>query len=260
MTRILWVFSAVLLCALVATPASAALMHADVMGDTVNFTNIEEDSGTGDTLPLFGQPVALDDSLDFPTSANFVATSQDGGADETDGRLTLMVTAKPLQTIETLRFLEAGLASLFTMGGDDPFAGVTGLVDIDVVEVDGAPIVPFDLPPLSLSYTPSNGDYQHSVDATGPSFSTGWTGELLVDLDSELADGGVPFGFGATKVTITLDNKLLASTAQLGASAFIDKKDFDIFVETEVIPEPTSAFMGMISLAIGGLIYRRPRA
>jgi hypothetical protein len=231
-------------------------MHADVMGATVNFTNIVEDSPSGDPLPLFGQPAwAGGNSIDFDPSGNFSAVSQNGGADVTDGKLTLMVRAKPGFSLESLGLLETGLVTLLNLGGNDPFAAVTGLVDIDVVEVDGGAIQQVNLPPLSLTYSPSNGDFQHSVDAAGPLYSSPWTGTLAVDLDAALTAAGIGYTFGATKINITLNNRLLAATGALGSIAIIDKKDFDITVTTEPVPEPATALL-MLAASLGVLLLR----
>jgi len=91
-------------------------------------------------------------------------------------------------------------------------------------------------------------------------FSTGWTGMRAITLDNALTAAGVPFVYGATKVNLTLNNRLLAATGAVGSLAIIDKKDFDITVTTEEIPEPTTValvFTG-ISLAIG-MLRRRGR-
>jgi hypothetical protein len=255
MTRTLGILS-IALCALVTSRASAALMHADVMSDTVNFTSIEEDSATGDPLPLFGQPVhSGGDTIDFPTTSAFSAVATDGGSDQTDGRLSMMVTAKPGRFITDIHFSEAGLATLFATN-DDPSAAVTGVVDIDVFEVDGAVIPMINLPPVQFTYSPSNGVYQHSVNANGPLFSTGWTGSASADISAALNAAGQAFNLGATKLVVTIDNLLLAQTLAMGSSAFIDKKDFDITVDT-IIPEPTTAMLGLVSLAFCGFCTRR---
>jgi hypothetical protein len=212
-------------------------------------------------LPLFGQPAAAGDSLDFNPTGDFSALSTNSGADLTDGKLSLMVSAKNGYALSSLSFLEHGLASLFKPldNSDDPFANVIGLVDIDIVEVDGQSIGQLNLPGASMVYTPSNGDYQHSIDAVNPSFSTSWAGQLDVDLAAALLAGNIPFQFGATKVNITLDNTLMASTGQVGSSAFIDKKDFDIIAETVAVPEPTSALLALVALITLGTCTIRHR-
>ena len=116
----------IIFCALAASIANAAVMHPDVMGTTANFTNIEEDSPSGDPLPLFGPPSpAGGNSIDFNPTGNFSAHSTNGGADVTDGRLAMMITAKPGHTLEILDFIETGLVTLLNIGADDPFAALT---------------------------------------------------------------------------------------------------------------------------------------
>ena len=271
----------VILCALItciaASDLQAALMHPSVMGDTVTFSGIEESSPTGDPVPLYGPPSASGDNLDFPTTGNFRAFSQNGdpGADLTDGKLNVMITSKFNQGffINSLHFSESGLVTLFKppASDDDPFAQVTGLVDIDIVEVDGVAITPIELHGLQLDFTPSAGTFQHSVDndvvgvdspanIPGPSFGTGWNGGLSVNLHDILVENQVDFWEGVTKVNITLDNTLLASTTQNGSIAFIDKKDFDITVDTErdpKIPEPATALLIGLASATAVAINRR---
>jgi hypothetical protein len=224
----------VAICMLFSVRAQAAIMHPPVMGDTVVFTNIEEDSPSGDPLPLYGPPSpAGDDSIDFNPTGNFSAHSENGGADVTDGKLSLMIRAKPGNTLASVDILEAGLVSLLSIGADDPVSAVTGLVDIDVVEIDGIPVPQINLPSFQQTYVPNGGTYQHSVVATGPRFSSGWSGSLSVDLDKELT-----------------------ATGALGSIAIIDKKDFDITVDTDPVPEPASGALLLLGAA-GGLIAKR---
>ena len=254
----------------------AAITYPDVMGDTVWFRGIVEDADPDSLLPLYGQPVAQGDSLNFPVTGvgNFSTTSVNGaGVASVDGTLSLMILAKPGYFIENLSFLESGLATLFKPPGsdDDPFAAVTGLFEIGIVEVDGAPIVPINLPGLSMDYTPSNGDFQYSVDNDVPGvdnspgliFSAGWEGSLGVNLTDQLIEHEVDFWEGVTKLNITLDNKLLAFTGLLGSEAFIDKKNFDIFVETVPknfnVPEPTTLVLALFGLAAGAVGGKKTR-
>lgn len=252
--RTSWLAALALLC-FVASPVAASLMHSDVMGDDFAFTNISEDSPSGDPLPLYNQPIVLEggpgtDQLEFFPTAAFSALSEDGGVDFTDGKLRLTITAKGNNTISSILFEESGLAKLFKQpaAGDDPFAAISGLVDIDIVEASGSPILSVELPGLMLGYTPSDGTYQHSVDASGPLFTVAWNGSLSVDIGAVVAD--------ATQVNLTIDNSLLGSTAALGSLAFVDKKDFQIIVTS--LPEPSALILGLLGmLGIHGLARRR---
>lgn len=221
--------------------AQATLMHSDVAGNTVVFTNISEGSPTGDPLPLYGQPSAVADSLVFPTTASFSATSTSGGpANQTDGKLQFTVDAKPGFFIGMLNFEEVGLTILNAPFGGDAFTSVLAFASIKVLEIDN---IPTSVSPSThfFNFAPDS-SFLHSADATGPSFATAWTGTLSVALPAKV-----------TKLLVTLDNHLYAATVGVGTGALIDKKGFEVDIDIELdpnfVPEPTS-----ILLALGGLL------
>jgi hypothetical protein len=88
-----------------------------------------------------------------------------------------------------------------------------------------------------------------------------------ITLDNALTTAGVPFVYGATKVNLTVNNRLLAATGVVGSLSIIDKKDFDITVTTGEgpdrpggdIPEPATVVLMLCgaSLALG--LRRRGR-
>ena len=234
--------------------AQATTDHDDVMGDTVWFTNISENTKTaGDPEPLYGQPVALGDALDFGVNQfDFSAESNDAMVDTTDGALSLMIQSKDAYSLESITFDESGFVSLFTLDGD-PFAAVSGLIEITINEIDGMPVSPINLPGIIPNFQPSAGDFQHSVDASTPFFTSNWFASTTIDLDEILVERQISFDFGVTKVSIDLDNFLLAAAGGVGSSAFIDKKSFSIDVETEPIPEPSTlllAAFGLVAIAM----------
>ena len=245
----LWVLA--LMVAVCATNgAQATTDHDDVMGTTVWFTDISENTKTaGDPEPLYGQPVALGDTLDFAVNQfDFSAESNDAMVDTTDGALSLMIQAKDAYSLEAITFDESGFVSLFTLNGD-PFAAVSGLIEISINEIDGMPVSPINLPGIVPSFQPSAGDFQHSVDATSPFFTSNWFASTTIDLDEILEERQIPFDFGVTKVSIDLDNFLLAAAGDIGSSSFIDKKSFSIEVDSEPIPEPTSFLLAAFAMA-----------
>ena len=227
--------------------AVADIMHTDVTGASVWFTSISEGSPTLDPLPLYGQPFAVVDELVFTPSAAFSAVSTSGGpADQTDGKLTLMIEAKPGAFLDVLNFNEIGLTLLNAPFGGDAFTSVTAFAEIKVLEVNYAS---FLAAPTTYFYSfAPDSSFLHSVDATGPSFATAWTGSLSVTLPDQV-----------TKVMVTIDNQLYASTVGVGTGALIDKKGFSISVipdgEPHNVPEPATAVLGLLSL--GGLLFRR---
>ena len=79
---------------------------------------------------------------------------------------------------------------------------------------------------------------------------------LFVDVHDALIKSGTPFVRGATKVTVNIDNVLVA-TSQAGTSATIAKKDF-ITITTN-IPEPASACLILMAAAAGLVTCRQRR-
>ena len=239
---------AAFVCASFAQFATADIMHTDVEGNSVWFTNISEGSPTGDILPLYGQPFAAADELVFTPTAAFSAVSTSGGpADQTDGKLTLIIEAKQGAFIDKLDFEEVGLTILNAPFGGDAFTSVLAFAEIKVLEIN-------DIGVSSLatnhfySFAPDS-SFLHSADATGPSFATPWVGSLSVAMPDMV-----------TKLLLTIDNHLYAATVGVGTGALIDKKGFSISVTPDGsvdpnVPEPTTALLGLLSLS--ALLVRR---
>ncbi len=226
--------------------AHAEVVHPDIMGDTVWFRDITESSPTEDPEPLYGDPLVVGDSLDFPTTGNFAASSLGGnGSDQTDGKLTLMIEAKPGFTLKELLFSEIGFTALDAPFGGDAFTSIDAFVVINPFATINNELVALSEISASLDFLPSD-QFQHSIDAVGSSFSSEWMGEAMIELPPHV-----------TKVSITLDNILYAATTEdAGTRAFIDKKDFDINVHTHgshPIPEPATLVLGLLGLTAGAL-------
>ena len=171
-----------------------------------------------------------------------------------------MIMAHAGKSITNISFFEAGDTTLGGLGNDNTNTAVTASGTITVNAVDGVNIAPL-VRPIALTFTPSGGTYGLQTDgAGGPIFHTPWTGSLLVNVGQILTQAGVPFTFGASKVSIDLVNTLSAAT-QTGTAAVISKKDFGGISITVNIPEPTSvvlacsAFVGCV-----GLLLRRHRS
>jgi hypothetical protein len=230
------------------------------IGTTVDYLNVTEDTTTGDSQPLFGAPIYSADSIDFNPVGFDAAAAGTGDSDTTGARLTFMIMSHPGKAITNISFSEAGDTTLGGLGNDSTSTSVTASGTITINEVDGAAIAPL-VSPIALTFTPSGGTYGLGSDgAGGPIFHTPWTGSLLVNVGPILTQAGIPFTFGASKVSIDLVNTLTA-TSQFGTASVISKKDFGGISITVNIPEPasvllaSSAFLGCVGL----LLRRRGR-
>jgi hypothetical protein len=82
-----------------------------------------------------------------------------------------------------------------------------------------------------------------------------WQLDLTTDLAAELTSRSIDFDHGVTKVSVVLDNGLLAfSEAASGAS--ISKQDFTVTVD-EVVPEPSTALLALLGLAATTTLRRK---
>jgi hypothetical protein len=243
--------------AAVAVPmvCGTSLCYGDFMGDTVTYVDVKEDSNSGDTLPLFGEPSVSGDSLDFDPVGFDANASGAGGNDTTDANLRFMVMAKPLHIIKNLTMSEAGDTTLSGFGNFMTFTSVTASVFVDILEIDGVGVnnISFN---GNMVFSPSGGQYDLS--GGGPLFHTIWDGSLFIDvmgvLDAAVANGDIPpYAFGATKISVNMDNTLTALSQQ-GTAALIAKKDAGGISITVNIPEPSSlALVGLGLLAIGSV-------
>jgi hypothetical protein len=233
--------------ALISTSFAAAdIIHSDVTGNSVWFTQITEGSPTADPLPLYSQPFANGDQLVFAPTAAFSAVSNSGGpSNMTDGKLSLIIESKPGAYISKLDFEEGGLTSLNAPFGGDSFASVLAFAELKLLEVNDVPVVS----PASThfyNFAPDS-SWLHSADATGPGFATGWIGTLSLNLPEKV-----------TKVQLVIDNQLYASTVGVGTGALIDKKVFSISVTPDGsvnpnVPEPsTLALLALCAMSFAG--------
>jgi len=239
---------------LFASPVGAVpINYGDQAGATVNFLQVTESTiSPGDPDDLFGAPTVSGDSIDFDPINFFSSASGAGGIDSTIGLLTLGIEAQPGYGISELLFTEAGDYTIFGSGGAGTEATVSAPIFIDILEVNGAPITQIDVDG-SLTFSPSNGDYNLADDGSG--FGVIWNGSFSLDLDQVLLDNGFMAGDQVTLVSITLNN-ILTTTSELGTQAIIQKKDVSGF-GISVIPEPTTAVL--LGLGLTGLAVRRGR-
>lgn len=255
-----------LLLAAICQPALAApINYGDFSGNTVEYTDVTEDSNSGDATPLFGAPTVSGDSLDF-NPVGFSANSKNGAADITDGQLKFGVVAKdPIGSdfgIQSITLSESGDTTMAGIGTDSTTTAVFGYGVVDIYEVDGIAINNISVP-FSLTFNPSGGTFGLGTDGGGgPVFSTSWSGSATIDLDAILTANSVPFVVGATRINVNLDNTLLA-TSETGTETLIAKKDFGGLSVTVnkpdpgEIPEPTTLML--VALAVMGSLFTRIR-
>lgn len=227
---------------------AADIIHSDVNGTSVWFTNISEGSPTGDPLPLYGQPFANGDQLVFTPTAAFSAVSTSGGpSNQTDGKLHVVVESKPGAFISKLDFEEVGLTNLQAPFGGDAFTSILAFVEMTLLEINDVPVVS---PATSHFYNfAPDSSWLHSADATGPSFATPWIGTLSLNLPNQV-----------TKLLLSIDNHLYAASVGVGTGALIDKKGFTISITPDGgvdpnIPEPST--LALLALCMMGCVGRR---
>jgi hypothetical protein len=218
----------------------------------VSFLQVEESSGT-DPVPLYGPPDPFSVGLDFDPQ-NFVATSQNGGADITDGQLNFTVMGLSNRFgsigIGTLNLFEAGDYTIAGGGGPGTSVAAGVIIRATVTAINGAPVAPINLVPVNASFS----------DSLPPPVIVGpWSLGTTIDIGSQLAGLGYGADSVATKVDVAINNTLLA-TSQPDSLAFIAKKEFQIRITPDPvgeIPEPTSLAIVAMLLGVFGLVTRR---
>ena len=176
-----------------------------------------------------------------------------------------MIVAKPDKAITNFNLSEAGdttLAGIVPLNSaiTSTFVSAVGILNISEVDFVGINTISV---PFALTFSPSGGTYFLGTDgAGGPFFHTQWAGSLQVDVAAILTANGypVPPHGGATKLTINLDNTLVA-VSENGTSSLIAKKDFGGLTITvnepggPFIPEPSTALLAGLGLL--GFVLRR---
>jgi hypothetical protein len=272
--RISSLAGAILFVSVLSQPVlSAQMNYGSHMGTNVTYVNVTEDSGADEPNPLFGPPTVTGNSIDFnPTG--FDASSEDVDADITDSNLVFMVTAKSGSRISQITLNEAGdttLSGNVAPGSMNTASAVfaSGVLDIHEVNFSGINHISV---PFSFTFSPSGGTYFLGTDGGGgPTFQTEWTGSVTLDIDAILIANGfmIPPGVidpdgGATKISIDLDDTLVA-VSQDGTESRIAKKDFGgVVIRSNVptepggdpeIPEP--ATFVLVGLSVLGLGFAR---
>jgi hypothetical protein len=231
--------------------AAAATINYGTFGPVppgITFVDVTESSGT-DPVPLFGPPDPYSVGMDFdPTT--FVSTSNGGAQDVTDGQLNFIIMGSQGAAIDQFSIFEGGDFSL-AGGGSNATQALAGVVaQVIVTQVDGV-----DITPTSLGS--ANASVGFNL-ANNPGIVQPWTLGLTFDVDARLAAANIPFGLGATKLEVAINNQLL-TFSEAASLAFIAKKDFRIDIDTE-IPEPATAMMLVGGCLAIGAVLRRSRS
>jgi hypothetical protein len=247
-------FILLVMIALASQVQAASINYGNFSAVSVDFLDVQEDANSaGDVPPLFGPPTVSGDSLDFDPVGFGASATGAFGVDITDGNLSFDVMAKPNNIISNMLLAEAGDVTLLGFGTDATFAAVFANVFVDIHEVDGVPINTISRH-FSMTFTPSGGTYGQLTDGGGgPLYSDDWSGGVFVDVDGILTSENLVYLRGATKISINLDNTLVA-LSQAGTFSLIAKKDFGVSVRVNLpgggIPEPTS----FVLLSLAGLV------
>jgi hypothetical protein len=253
-------FSYATLFGFVAFLASSSVLAASInygnfgpVPPGVSYLQVTESSGS-DPVPLYGPPDPLlpGQALDFEPK-NFVATTQNGGADITDGQLNFTVMGASNQFgsigIGSLSLFEGGDYTLFGPGGPGTAVGAGAIIRATVTHVNGTLIAPLDLPPVNASFSDA---------LPGATISAPWSLGIFMDIGSPVAALYGPNSV-ATKVEVAINNTLVASS-EPNTTALIAKKEFRIDITPDPlgeIPEPTSLVIFATMLGLVGYSARR---
>lgn len=180
----------------------------------------------GSTNGLFGSPILIGgDSFTFFPQA-FRAQSVNGAAVTVNDRLSFDILVQPGYQVTGVRIAEQGDYGVFFTGSVS-VVGVLGMENLDTAQSvsDNLVVSP------NLPITTGSGR---------------WDG---------VAQASAPAGQPWTRVRITLDNTLFASSAP-GSAAFIEKKVVGSGVRVQIVPAPGAlAALGLLGAA--GMTRRR---
>jgi len=241
---------------MVPTLGLASINYGDYVASTVDFMQVTEAAvSAGDTEPLYGAPYVTGNTLNFDP-VGFFAASANGLPDITDGNLALGVWSHANNWIDSIEFEEEGDFTLLGLGTDNTFVDVTASFRVDILEIDNDPLALVNAisATVFMTFTPNgDGTFQLFTDGGGgPLYQGDWLGKVDINLDAILDDAILngqldAYEHGVSKVSLDIDN-ILTALSEANTSSSITKKDFKGFAIT-IIPEPTTAALGLIGLA-----------
>jgi len=235
------------------TTSATIISYGTLNGADVMYINIEEDT-RDEPNALFGPPTVAGNFLDFDPLSFATSSSSSTGTNNSnilDGQLNFTVMSNDsLFDITNVVISESGDFTTIGLGAAQATATVAAPVLYTVTHVGGNPLGTPVAGSGNVVFTPNGGTYGIADGPTGF-----WDGTLDVDIRAALDAAGV--GGPATKIEFVLDNTLTTSAID-GGSAFIAKKDFNVDVVGEVVPEPSSlSLLGLGFLMFLGRVRRK---
>ena len=231
--------------------------YGDFTAASVDFLQVtEQTTNPGDTVPKYGSPfvTTAGNSMDF-NPVGFSAIAANGSSDVTDGNLVFIADAHQDKNmaIEKIGFAERGNFTLGGTGTDGTYVDVDAYFYVEVTEVNFQPIESFGIS-VWMEFDP-NTDGKHELVTDGAGGGL-WSGSVEVDINAALVLNGYAETDRATQVAVDLNNVLTAYSED-GTSSLIAKKDFDVGMTVEIIPEPASLALVLGATSLIAFVRRR---
>ena len=241
------------------TTVDAGTFHwGDIPGDDVMFMNVTENNGGPSSLfapmPGTGGPIASGNTLHLDPQS-FASMSTGNSADILDSQLSTVIMAGPGGALNSLSINELGDYSLGGLIGGQATAEVGAAFFWTILEIDNAAV--------SMATQATNLILGTGAGANGGIYNRPgddgtaviWNGIANIDLNGYLS--GLSIAGNVTKVRLTFDNTLQTAADDV-STAFIKKKSIDIMVDADAtVPEPTTALLLGLGLAIVPCCRRR---
>jgi hypothetical protein len=236
-----------LLCSillLLAGPAAALTAYPDVSSGGLDFTGLQEETNSaGDPNPIYGAPLVVGTNLVF-SPTNFTSQAQNGSTDITAATFQGMIEVqdKNVSALEKMMLTELGDYSLTGAGSAATSVSVLAGLAVTVLEVNqGGTLSPTALATIDSFFI------EHNTPAQGGS----WSDTATVDIQAYLDLIYGPGAAFATKLRFTFDNDL-NTTSETGTTAFIQKKTGINSITLQTVPEPGTALLLGMGLALLG--------
>ena len=254
-SRIKFAFITILSICLLPSTHGAPINYgdfSDIPPGSVMYLDVTETANSpGDEEPLHGPPNVTGNSLDFDPPEEFRAAGQSAGPDLTDGQLNFTIMGTNA-AITNLDLSAAGIYSLSGSGTEETEVGYqSGITQINIIEVDGAPVSS----PVVLPGSAATGSFNLS---DGTASDAAWASTLAYDVSSALSSSGVTFQFGATKLDVTVNN-LLNATNESTSESRIEVDSIAFGATTVPVPEPTTSVVFAIAALCSFAMSRRRR-